>query len=110
VMIDNGADCARKPTRALLLSELTTFLTQIETHGGKPAIVAPSAAANADYAIAEAVDRRLWINSNRAEPDDMAARWAIWQANDGFRSDGTKGPLRWLVARDGALLEGSSER
>lgn len=101
VVIDGSGACREQPTRALLLSELTTFLTQAETHTGKPAVIAPSAWAEAEYALASAVNRPLWLSSNRAEPAPDAGQWTIWQANDARIVAGSTGPTRWLVANDG---------
>lgn len=102
VTVDARANCFRTPTRALLLSELTTFLTQIETHVGKAALIDLSATAGADYAIVGAIDRRLWLASNRTAPGDEAGDWAIWLANDGYEADGADGVVRLLVARESA--------
>ncbi len=102
VMLDDSPACVRRPTRALLLTELTTFLTQVETHMGKVAVVAPSAEMERDYGIANAVNRPLWLRSNRAEPDPDAGQWTIWQANDALVVPGATGRARWLVANDGA--------
>lgn len=101
VMLDFSARCERRPTRALLLTELTTFLTQVETHMGKAAVVSPGADIEADYGVAEAVNRPLWLRSNRAEPAPEAGQWTIWQANDAALVAGSTGPTRWLVTNDG---------
>jgi lysozyme len=97
VMLDSDGDCARHPTRALLLSELSTFVNQIETHIGKPIIIAPDAGFEGRYGVASAINRPLWLRSDRSEPDPEGPRWVIWQANDALRLEGTTGPLRWLV-------------
>jgi lysozyme len=100
VMLDIDPDCPRRPTRALLLSELTTFLTQVETHLGKPAILSPSADFEAEYHVGDAVNRPLWLRSPRREPAADAPAWVIWQANDALSVIGSTGPTRWLVAHD----------
>jgi lysozyme len=99
-MLDIDPDCPRRPTRALLLSELTTFLTQVETHLGKPAILSPSADFEAEYHVGDAVNRPLWLRSPRREPAADAPAWVIWQANDALSVIGSTGPTRWLVAHD----------
>lgn len=101
VMLDIDPACSRRPTRALLLTELTTFLTQVETHLGKAAVVSPSDEIEDEYRIAEAVNRALWLRSNLNEPEADAPAWVIWQANDAFAIDGAEGRVRWLVANDG---------
>lgn len=104
VMIADDPDCRARPSRALLLSELTTFLNQIETHLGKPAILAPAEDLDAEYGIAAAVNRPLWVQRNWREPEADAARpWVVWQANDRLRTDGANGTVRRLVLNGAGL-------
>jgi lysozyme len=104
IAIDDDPACRQRPTRALLLSELTTFLNQIETHIGKPAILAPTAAIDTEYRITAAINRPLWVIRNWREPAADAARpWVIWQANDMLDSDGADGPVRRLVLNGAGL-------
>lgn len=104
IMIVDDPDCSARPSRALLLSELTTFLNQIETHLGKPAILAPAAEIDAEYRIAEAINRPLWVQRNWREPAaDSARPWVVWQANDRLRSDGASGTVRRLVLNGAGL-------
>lgn len=100
VLIEAGEGCERRPTRALLLSELTTFLTQVETHLGKPAVIGVSAGLEDEYSLTATLNRPLWITSPRSEPDPDLSGWAIWLANDRLSVDGVEGPARWLVAND----------
>lgn len=108
IILDMDEDCARKPTRALLLSELTTFLTQVETHTGKAAVIAPDAAIEAQYQLTGAINRPLWLRSNRNEPDADGPGWVIWQANDALRVTGSTGPTRWLVLNEGRHVAGDA--
>lgn len=100
VLIEAGEGCERRPTRALLLSELTTFLTQVETHLGKPAVIGVADDLEGDYGLAATLNRPLWVHSPRSEPDPELTGWAIWLANDRLSVDGVEGPVRWLVAND----------
>jgi lysozyme len=98
IIIGDADQCRQRPSRALVLSELTTFLNQIETHLGKPAILAPSAAMDAEFGISRAINRPLWVIRNwREPPADSHRPWVIWQANDRLRSDGAQGAVRRLV-------------
>ena len=101
IILDLDDDCPSKPSRALLLTELSTFLNQLETHMGKAAVIAPSDAFEAEYQVAEAINRPLWLRANRSAPDADAGAWIIWQANDALRITGSKGLTRWLVLNDG---------
>lgn len=98
VLLDMGDDCPRRPSKALLLTELTTFLTQVETHMGKTAMVSVSPRIEADYALLQEVGRPVWLRRNRAEPRPEDGEWALWQANDALAIDGAQGEVRWLVA------------
>lgn len=104
IMIADNPDCRARPSRALLVSELTTFLNQIEMHLGKPAILAPASDLDAEYRLTEAINRPLWVQRNWREPDTGGARpWVVWQANDHLRSDGASGTVRRLVLNGAGL-------
>lgn len=94
------SDCARRPTRALMLSELGTLISQLETHSGKSLVVAPSADFEAEYAITRAINRPVLIDHIRAVPPAEAGPWALWLANDHLRLSGASGRLDWLVLND----------
>src|SRR3546814_20479848 len=48
VWLDYDDRCPDRPTRALLLSELATFLAQIEAHMGKRSLISPGPNFEAD--------------------------------------------------------------
>ena len=100
IILDLDPDCPRHPTQALLLSELSTFLNQIETHMGKMVVIAPSPEFEDAYHITAAINRPLWLRSPRSEPDSTGPAWTIWQANDDLRITGSTGQTRWLVLHD----------
>ncbi|MEQ1688352.1 MAG: glycoside hydrolase, partial [Sphingopyxis sp.] len=97
VMLGLDDDCPRQPTRALLLSELSTFLTQIETHMGKSAIIAPDADFEGRFAIIAAINRPIMVRGPRAVPDTDGPAWLLWLANDRLRISGSTGPTSLLV-------------
>lgn len=101
IILDRQEWCDRWPTRAAVISELTTFLTQVETHLGKSAIIAPDDDFEEFYSIKSAINRPVMIMRNRSEPTPDDGEWTIWQANDAALVAGSTGPTRWLVANDG---------
>lgn len=101
VMLGLDEDCPRQPTRALLLSELSTFLTQIETHMGKSAIIAPDTDFEERFAVIAAINRPIMVQSARAVPDADGPAWLLWLANDRLRIDGSTGATRLLVLGNG---------
>ncbi|WP_430414668.1 glycoside hydrolase family 25 protein [Parasphingorhabdus sp.] len=94
---DNG--CNDRPGRALVLSELNTFLNQIEAHSGKPAIIAVSRDFEELYNISSGIDRTFWLEANFFPPDYATKPWVMWRASDIRRISGVDGPVNWNVVR-----------
>jgi lysozyme len=100
VALDDLADaCPVKVSDAAVESELTTFLNQIETHTGKAAILKISPAFEARYHIARAVDRNLWLERTRFQPDYAGRPWMLWTANAALATEASPDPLRWVVVQ-----------
>lgn len=99
VWLDYDDRCPDRPTRALLLSELATFLAQIEAHTGKRSLIAPGPAFEADYKVTQGIARTTWLRRDFFEPDYGAHPWAMWQANDYIRLNGADGSVGWNVLR-----------
>lgn len=99
VWLDLDDDCAARPSRALLLSELTTFLAQIEAHLGKRSIIAPSAAFDAEYGVSRDVARTTWVRGFFFAPDYGTHDWTMWQASAYVRISGADGTVGWNVVR-----------
>jgi len=100
VELDLLADeCPIKVGDAAVLSELTTFLNQIETHTGKPAILKLSSRFEARYRVAAAIDRNLWLVRDRFQPDYAGRPWMLWTANSALASVATEDPVRWVVVQ-----------
>ncbi len=91
--------CTGKPNRGLILSELTTFLAQIEMHSGIPAIVLVSKDFDEAYHISSAIDRNVWVEGTWFLPDYTAKPWVMWTANMHRRISGIDGAVRWAVVR-----------
>jgi lysozyme len=99
VWLDYEDRCPDRPTRALLLSELATFLAQIEAHMGKRSLIAPGPALEADYRVTSGIARTTWLRRDFFAPDYGAHPWAMWQANDYVRLSGAAGTVGWNVVR-----------
>ena len=99
VWLDYDDRCPDRPTRALLLSELATFLAQIEAHMGKRSLIAPGAAFEADYKVTSGIARTTWLRRDFFEPDYGAHPWVMWQANHYLRIAGADGTVGWNVVR-----------
>jgi lysozyme len=99
VWLDFDDHCPDRPTRALLRSELATFLAQIEAHMGQESLIAPSAGFEADYGVTGAIFRTAAMRSDFFEPDYGAHPWTMWQANHYLRVSGADGTVGWNVLR-----------
>jgi len=92
-------DCLVKVSDQAVESELMTFLNQIETHTGKPALLKLSSAFESRYRLARTIDRNLWLVRNRFQPDYAGRPWTIWTANSALVNEANEEPVRWLVVQ-----------
>ena len=92
-------DCSDRPGRALVLSDLNTFLNQIESHSGKPAIMEVTRDFEEMYNISSGIDRTFWLEANFFPPDYATKPWVMWRASDIRRISGVDGPINWNVVR-----------
>ena len=99
VQLDFSETCTGHPNRALILSELATFLNQIEAHSGTPAILLLTKDFEEEYKVSSAIDRTVWLEGNWFLPDYSARPWVMWTANNARRIDGIDSPVRWAVVR-----------
>lgn len=100
VELDGDADaCPVKVSDAAVQSELTTFLNQIETHTGKPALLKISKRFEKRYRIARAIDRHLWVTGERFQPDYAGRPWMMWTANTALATEAAENPVRWVVVQ-----------
>lgn len=90
-------ECPNRVSDAAVESELTTFLNQIEGHVGKPALLDISPAFQQRYQIASRMDRSLWLQGDRVEPDYGGRPWTLWTANSSLRTEASDLPVRWVV-------------
>jgi lysozyme len=99
VQLDFTETCKGRPNRALILSELATFLNQIEAHSGTTAILLLTPEFEKEYRVSEAIDRTVWLEGNWFLPNYSARPWVMWTANAARHIDGIDGPVRWVVVR-----------
>lgn len=99
VELDFHGKCKARPGREIILSEISTFLNQIESHSGKPAILKLAPDFEAQYQLAEAVDRTIWLERDYLLPDYAARPWVMWTASHQHRIRGLSGPVDWVVVR-----------
>jgi lysozyme len=99
VQLDFSDTCTGRPNRALILSELATFLNQIEAHSGTAAILLLTPEFEKEYQVSKAIDRTVWLEGNWFLPDYSARPWVMWTANTARHIEGVEGPVRWAVVR-----------
>ena len=100
VELDMLADqCPVHVSEAAIESELTTFLNQIETHTGRPALLKVTKRFEDRYGIAARIDRNLWLVRNRFQPDYAGRPWTLWTANKALDNEADDHPLRWIVVQ-----------
>jgi lysozyme len=92
-------DCPVHVTDGMVESELTTFLNQIETHTGKPAVLKLSPTFERRYEVAARFERPLWLTRDRLQPGYAERPWRLWTANAALRTEVAEKPLRWIVRR-----------
>jgi lysozyme len=100
VELDFSTTCTGKPDRALILSEIGTFLSQIEAHSGVPAVMMIGPDFEEQYQVSKAIDRNVWLERTWMLPDYAARPWVMWTANPGRHIDGVDAPVRWAVVRN----------
>lgn len=99
VKIGFSQNCTSKPNRELILSEISTFLGQIELHLEKPAILLIEPDFEEYYNISQAVDRNMWTMGDYFVPSYTARPWTMWTANESRDIDGVDTAVPWVVLR-----------
>ncbi|MGX7894295.1 glycoside hydrolase family 25 protein [Tsuneonella sp. HG222] len=92
-----AADCPTRVGEAMVESELTTFLNQVEGHAGQPAVLKISSGFEGEYHIAAKLERNLWLDSDWMQPDYGGRPWTLWTANAHYRNEASEEPVRWVV-------------
>jgi lysozyme len=100
VELDQTADnCPIRVSDQAVESELMTFLNQIETHTGKPALLKITAGFEKRYRIAAAIDRNLWLVRDRFQPEYAGRPWTLWTANSALANEADEEPIQWVVVQ-----------
>lgn len=99
VSLDLDESCTTRPSRAMLLGELNTFLNQIESHAGKPALLRISSEFESAYEISDGLSRTVWLIGDFVPPDYAAKRWVMWQSSSFYRINGAPDGVRWNVVQ-----------
>lgn len=92
-------DCPVRVSDQAVESELMTFLNQIETHTGKPAILKITRQFEKRYRVATAIDRNLWLVRDRFQPEYAGRPWTMWTANAALATEADDEPVRWVVVQ-----------
>jgi lysozyme len=100
VELDKTADdCPIRVSDQAVESELMTFLNQIETHTGKPALMKVTRQFEQRYHIAATIDRNLWLVRDRFQPEYAGRPWTLWTANGAVANEAGEQPVRWVVVQ-----------
>jgi lysozyme len=100
VELDQTADdCPVRVSDQAVESELMTFLNQIETHTGKPALLKVTRRFEKRYHVATAIDRNLWLTGDRLQPEYGGRPWTMWTANGALANEADEEPVRWVVVQ-----------
>lgn len=92
-------DCPVRVSDQAVESELMTFLNQIETHTGKPAILKITRQFEKRYRVATTIDRNLWLVRDRFQPEYAGRPWTMWTANSALATEADDEPVRWVVVQ-----------
>lgn len=99
ILTRSAQDCPSRVSAAAVQSELTTLVNQIESHTGKPAILAPDEEFEETYATSRRFERQLWLSRSWFEPEYATRPWLMWTANRWYQTEAARAPLRWVVVQ-----------
>jgi lysozyme len=100
IALDRTADDCPEPVgEATVESELMTFINQIESHSGRPAILQVSETFEDRYGLASRIERNLWVVGTWLRPTYAGRPWLMWTANEALMTEASDKPLRWVVVR-----------
>ncbi|APG62355.1 hypothetical protein LPB140_05595 [Sphingorhabdus lutea] len=99
IFLDFDEKCSSRPDRSLLLSEISTFLGQVETHLDRSALLYISKDFENEYQISQSVNRDLWVDSFWFLPNYTPKSWTLWTANAYAEVDGIDEPVKWTLLK-----------
>ncbi len=91
--------CTARPDRDVVLSELNTFLNEIEAHSGKAAILRIAEPFEQAYAISKGINRTIWLDRDWLVPDYAAHPWVLWTASHRKHLRGADDVVDWTVVK-----------
>ena len=98
-LIKMPSSCDPSVSDAAVTSEILTFVNQIELHAGQPVILKVGEAFETRCAVANALDRDLWLVRDRLRPRYAPRPWLLWTANGQLMSEAADEPLEWVVVQ-----------
>ncbi|MCE7797620.1 glycoside hydrolase family 25 [Sphingobium sufflavum] len=105
VALDFEPGCASRPDRDVVLSELNTFLNEIEAHSGKPAILRITEPFEQAYTVSGGINRTIWLDRDWLVPAYASHPWVLWTANRRKRLRGAEETVEWTVVKPQASVE-----
>lgn len=99
VALDFQPGCAVRPDRDMVLSELNTFLNEMEAHSGKAAILRIAEPFEQAYRVSSGINRTIWLDSDWLVPAYAAHPWVLWTANHRKRLRGAEETVDWTVVK-----------
>ncbi|CAN5264270.1 hypothetical protein BH10PSE13_BH10PSE13_24440 [soil metagenome] len=99
IALDFDPACVSRPTRDVVLSELNTFLNEIEAHSGKAAILRISPSFEETYAMSDGINRTIWLDRDLFVPGYAAHPWVLWTASHRRRLRGAAETVDWTVVK-----------
>ncbi|MDY7097092.1 MAG: glycoside hydrolase family 25 protein [Pseudomonadota bacterium] len=94
-----GTHCDPQVSEAAVTSEVLTLVNQIEAHAGKPAILKLGEAFEDRFAMAQVIERDLWLIRDRSRPRYASRPWLLWSANSQLSSEAMAQPVEWVVVQ-----------
>jgi lysozyme len=95
--LEFSSGCKQRPTRDVLLREVTTFVKTVETRTHRPMLVYAVAEFEARYPVTEVLNRPTWQRRIFRRPNNN--RWRIWQVHGFARIAGIHGPVDLNIGR-----------
>jgi lysozyme len=99
VDVEMGGNCAKLPSKAALIGQLTIFIRAVEAHFGQPVTLYMTRECDEAYGLSARFPRRLWLRRLVLEPSWSRRPWSIWQASNFRHLNGISGRVDWNVMR-----------
>jgi lysozyme len=97
--LEFGGNCASRPTRAVVLAEIATYVQMVEAHTEKPVMLYMTQEFEEEYQVSAAIKRPLWLRQLYFQPTYGSHPWVMWQASNLRHVSGISGAVDWNVVR-----------